>query len=295
MNPSSKTVFFGSGPVAAATLEGLLDAGMQFEAIITKPRAKGHRGSVPVAELAEARNLPLFTPVNKTELTELFNTRRFASPVGLVVDYGIIISGEVIGAFPKGIVNSHFSLLPQWRGADPITFSILSGQSKTGVSLMAINERLDEGKLLSQEEIPLPPGITTPELTKKLITTSNSMIVRDLPKYLSGDITPYPQSVDEPATYSRKLTKEDGQLDPGKTADRLEREVRAFRGWPKSKVTLLKKYPVIVTRARVASGPNDGAIVLECANNTYLEVVELIGPSGKTMSGEAFLRGYAKK
>jgi methionyl-tRNA formyltransferase len=295
MSRSSTIVFFGSGPVAADTLSGLLEAGMQFEAIITKPRAEGHRGSVPVLELAEARNLPLFTPVNKAELTELFHAHTFASPVGLVVDYGIIISREVIEAFPKGIINSHFSLLPQWRGADPITFSVLSGQASTGVSLMLINEKLDEGELLSQEEIPLEPNITTPVLTQKLITISNSMIIRDLPAYLQGDITPYPQSVTEPPTYSRKLTKEDGHLDVTKQADQLEREIRAFRGWPKSKMTLLDKYPVVVTQGRVAASPDDGAIVIACANNTYLEILELTGPSGKTMSGEAFLRGYNKK
>src|SRR6266567_5455079 len=150
MKKSPTIVFFGSGPVAAATLEGLLAAGLQFEAIITKPRAPGHHGDVPVLELAQKQGLPFFTPQRKDELTELFRNHSFASPIGLVVDYGIIIAKEVIDAFPKGIVNSHFSLLPEWRGADPITFSVLSGQRKTGVSLMLINEKLDEGMLLAQ-------------------------------------------------------------------------------------------------------------------------------------------------
>lgn len=294
MSPSFKTVFFGSGPVAAATLEGLLNAGFTFEAIITKPRAEGHRGSVPVLELAQAKDLQVFTPTNKSELSELFKTRTFSSPVGLVVDYGIIIAKDVIESFPKGIVNSHFSLLPAWRGADPITFSILSGQPETGVSLMVINEKLDEGNLLSQEHVALAPTTTTPELTTKLITTSNFMIARDLPRYVSGDIKPYPQPSDTEPTYSRKLTKQDGFLSPEKSAQVLEREVRAFRGWPKSKVMLLGQNQVVVTEARVASGPTDGAIVLPCADNTYLAITELIAPSGRTMSGEAFLRGYQK-
>lgn len=293
MPQSSTIVFFGSGPVAAATLDRLLDAGLAFEAIVTKPRVPGHRGSVPVLELAQSHGLPLFTPSNKKELSELFASHTFTSPVGLVVDYGIIISGSVIHSFQKGIINSHFSLLPQWRGADPITFAILSGQTETGVSLMRINERLDEGDLLSQETLPLPPTITTPELTQQLITTSISMIIRDLPKYLNGDIKPYPQP-NSPPSYSRKLTKEDGYLQPNKPAEVLEREIRAFRGWPKSKVVLLEKFPVVVTRGRVASSTNDGAIVLECANNTFLAIEELVAPSGKTMSAEAFLRGYQK-
>ncbi len=293
MSPSPKIVFFGSGPVAAATLQGLLEAGFDFEAIITKPRAGGFKGSVPVVELAQARGLPIFTPQTKVELTHLFAVHTFKSPVGLVVDYGIIIAKEVIAAFPKGIINSHFSLLPQWRGADPITFSVLSGQKETGVSLMLINERLDEGLLLSQETLPLEADITTPVLTQKLITRSNFMIVRDLPKYLSGDIKPYPQS-DATPTYSRKLTKEDGKLDSSKPAVQLEREIRAFRGWPKSKAVLFEKYPVVVTKAQLASNSTDGALVLSCGEKSYLEILELTAPSGRTMSGEAFLRGYKK-
>lgn len=291
MQQSSTIVFFGSGPVAAATLQGLLDAGLIFEAIITKPRAPGHRGTVPVLELATKRQLPLFTPTNKKELSQLFATHHFKSPVGLVVDYGIIIARDVINAFPKGIVNSHFSLLPQWRGADPITFSVLSGQKTTGVSLMLINEKLDEGELLSQQKLSLNPDITTPELTDQLITISNSMIVRGLPKYLLGDIKPYPQP-NQPATYSRKLTKEDGYLDLSKPANILEREIRAFRGWPKSKITLFGTHQIVVTKARVAQDVTDGALVLPCGDNTFLEILTLTAPSGKTMDGEAFLRGY---
>lgn len=293
MQPSSTIVFFGSGPVAAATLQGLLDAGLIFEAIITKPRATGHRGSVPVLELATNNNLQTYTPTNKKELSQLFNDQHFKSPVGLVVDYGIIIARDVIDSFPKGIVNSHFSLLPEWRGADPITFSVLSGQKSTGVSLMLINEKLDEGELLSQQKLSLNPDITTPQLTDQLITTSNFMIVRDLPKYLSGDIKPYSQP-NQPATYSRKLTKQDGFLDLSKPADVLEREIRAFQGWPKSKITLFSTHQVVVTKARVAQHATDGALVVVCANNTFLEILALTAPSGKSMSGEAFLRGYRK-
>lgn len=294
MSQSSTIVFFGSGPVAATTLHELLKAGLKFEAIITKPRAQGYRGSVPVLEIAQAQKLPIFTPTNKRELSHLFTEQEFKSPVGLVVDYGIIITKEVIDHFPKGIINSHFSLLPEWRGADPITFSVLSGQTKTGVSLMLINEKLDEGLLLAQKKLSLKPDITTPELTAKLITISNSMITSILPEYLSGDIKPYPQSHSIPATYSRKLVKEDGILDFTKPADQLEREVRAFRGWPKSKAILFDKYPVIITKARVVSDPNTHSLVVPTGNHTYLEILELTAPSGRSMSGEAFLRGYKK-
>ncbi len=292
MTPLPKIVFFGSGPVASATLTGLLPH-FEIEAIITKPRAEGHRGSVPVLELAETKHIPVFTPTNKNELTDLFTTATFTSQIGLVVDYGIIISQKVIDYFAKGIVNSHFSLLPEWRGADPITFSILSGRPETaGVSIMVINAKLDEGELLAQEPYALSPTITTPELTEKLVALSNTMLIKTLPKYLSGALAPYAQP-NTPPTYSRKLTKEDSLLDTAKPADQLEREIRAFAGWPKSKITLFD-HTVIVKSARVANGQTDGALVVPCGDHTYLEIRQLTAPSGRTMAGADFLRGYKK-
>ena len=292
MRASSTIVFFGSGPVAAATLSGLLQAGFVFEAIITKPRPAGHRGSVPVIEFAEQHSLKILTPQDGRELSQLFASTKFASTTGLVVDYGIIISKSVIDSFPLGILNSHFSLLPQWRGADPITFSVLSGQNKTGVSLMLINEKLDEGQLIAQEELGIATDITTPELTDQLVGLSNKMIEEYLPAYLRGEIRPYSQPSQEP-TYSRKLEKSDSILDVGKPAAQLEREVRAFAGWPKSRLELFS-HQVIVKKSRVAKHQADGSLVIKCGSNSYLEILQLTAPSGRTMSGADFLRGYAR-
>lgn len=292
MSTLPKIVFFGSGPVASDTLKALRSH-FDIEAIITKPRPAGHRGGVPVLAFSEAHAIPCFTPTTKKELSDLFNTATFSSKVGLVVDYGIIISRSVIDFFPLGIVNSHFSLLPYWRGADPITFSILGNKPETaGVSLMLINERLDEGQLIAQKPFNLPRDTTTPQLTEALVKLSNKLLIEILPKYLAGAIKPYPQPAHTP-TFSRKLTKEDGVLDPTKNAARLALEVRAFAGWPKSKLALFG-HTVVVKKARVTRSQSDGALVIPCANNTFLEILELTAPSGKTMNGADFLRGYSK-
>lgn len=292
MSQSPKIVFFGSGPVASATLEALYPH-FEIEAIITKPRAAHHRGSVPVLEFAEAKSLPTHTPQNKAKLTALFEQTKFTSKLGLVVDYGIIISKSVIDSFALGIVNSHFSLLPEWRGADPITFSILSGQKQTGVSLMLINEKLDQGELLAQQKMPVPTDATTPTLTEDLIALSSKMLIDILPQYVAGTVQPYPQEAKQPS-YSRMLTKEDSILDTQKPANQLEREVRAFSGWPKSHISLFNHYDVVVKKARVAQSANDGTLIVPCANNTFLEVLELTAPSGRSMSGADFVRGYKK-
>jgi methionyl-tRNA formyltransferase len=245
-----------------------------------------------VLTLTAERGWPLFTPANKHELSDLFAAHTFSSTCGVVVDYGIIISKEVINCFPKGIVNGHFSLLPQWRGADPITFAILSGQAITGVSLMLIVPALDEGPLLATQSYEIPQGTTTPQLTNALVDISNQLLVITLPAYLDGRIQPRSQDINTLPTYSRKLVKEDGILDPSKPAEQLERDVRAFTGWPKSRLTL-HGHQVIVTKARVAQDKNDGALVVACQPG-WLEIQELTAPSGKKMTGADFLRGYAR-
>ncbi|MEO6761067.1 MAG: formyltransferase family protein, partial [Candidatus Saccharimonadales bacterium] len=109
-------VFFGSGPVAAKSLE-LLSKDFEISAVITKPKPSHHHGAFPVIDIASQLDLSLYTASNKQELSELFSNQTFASDLAVLIDFGIIVSQDVIDYFPKGIVNSHFSLLPEWRGA----------------------------------------------------------------------------------------------------------------------------------------------------------------------------------
>src|SRR3990167_7800538 len=260
MNMTKSLIFFGSGPVGRATLEALIEAGFDIEAVITKPKPEHHHGDMPVLDFAQAKNLTIFTPKNEAELEDLFKTSQFKSPIGVVVDYGLMISPSIIKSFPLGIVNSHFSLLPRWRGADPITFAILSGETETGVSLMLIDPKLDEGQLLAQEKLTLQPDVTGPKLTDKLVNLSNKLLVEKLPLYIEGKIKPYPQPKLEPS-YSRRLTKQDGVVDWNKPADQIEREVRAYLGWPKSWAKIFGS-DVILTKVRVAESENDGDLVI---------------------------------
>lgn len=289
-NISRTIVFFGSGPVAAASLASLAES-FNVEAVITKPVPPHHRIPAPVESLAKKLTLPLFFAATRGELDTLINSVSFASKVGVIVDHGVIVSQKVINTFPLGIVNSHFSLLPQWRGADPITFSLLSGQEKTGVSLMVIEPSLDTGKLITQKVLHITPDDTAISLTDKLVKLSNQLLSEYLPKYIDGEITPKNQPHPDRATFSRKLTKADGIIDPSKTADELKREIRAFIGWPKSRTNLLG-HDVIITKAHVARIANTSIDILASDGN-YLVIDEIIAPSGKKMTAHAFLNGYS--
>lgn len=294
-------VFFGSGPVAAKSLELLAD-NFTVAAVVTKPKPEHHHGDFPVISAAKRLGLTLHEVRNRKELSELIATNPFQTDAAVLIDFGIIVSQDVIDYFPKGIVNAHFSLLPEWRGADPITFAVLSGQPTTGVSLMLLVEAMDEGPLLAFGEMALTKDITTPILTDKLIVLSHELLVRELPEYLAGNRAPQEQSATgRQVSYSRKLTKQDGILDFHKSATELERQIRAFAEWPKSS-TKLADIDVIITQASAAtleleSGKilvQDKRLYIGCAEGS-LEVLELKPAGRSTMTAGAFLAGYRNR
>jgi methionyl-tRNA formyltransferase len=308
-------VFFGTGPVACESLR-LLSKHFSIEAVVTKPKPQGHKGSFPVLELSSGLNIRTFTPTNKKELSQLVKDKPFRSRVGVVIDYGIIIDQDVIDYFPFGIINSHFSLLPELRGADPITFSILKDQKVTGVSLMLIVKGLDEGPILSQTQVIIDPEETAISLTKKLILASDKELQTVLPKWLQKKIEARSQEdfttpSNRQPSYSRKLLKTDGEIDWTKSATEIEREVRAFCEWPKS-FTTLHTIPLIITSARVAPqidrtdalSPGSVKIVSKKDRSKSLYVacgegclwIQRLKPSGKKeMTAQEFLAGYAAR
>jgi len=297
---TEQTVFFGSGPVAAASLELLLTH-TNVEAVITKPKPPHHRGSVPVLELAEKHNLPVVTVSTKQEVDNALTGHTFASRYGVLIDFGIIVSRAAIEHFPLGIINSHFSLLPYLRGADPITWSIANGDHETGVSLMLIDEGMDTGKLLAQKNLVLSKTETTPTLTNSLIELSDSLIRDFVPHYLEGELTPYDQQNQENATYSRKLDKSDSIIDWSDSAVNIERKIRSFQGWPQSR-TRLNNLDVIITAAHVVD--ERGAPAAHRVEDDQLVVftgekalsIDTLKPSGKKeMPISAFLAGYKQQ
>ena len=299
-NLATTVLFFGNGPVAAASLQGFIDSfgKASVEAVVTKSRPPHHKDIAPVEQLATELGLPTWFANTKQQLSELIAVKQPNSLLGIIIDYGVIVNAETIRFFQKGIINSHFSVLPEWRGADPITYSLLSGQLKTGVSIMLIDEGLDTGSLLATSDYTLNGTETGRELTDELVELSNKTIEHLLPLYIDGVVTPHEQQ-QTVTTYSRKLTKQDGALLFTKTASELEREVRAFSGWPKSR-TVIAGNDCVITIAKVAQKTlplgtieitPENTIIIGC-RVASLEIIEL-QPAGKNkMPVSAFLNGY---
>jgi methionyl-tRNA formyltransferase len=300
---SKTVVFFGSGPVAAKSLSALIDVlGKHYiEYVVTKKRPKHHKDPAPVEEIAKEHNLPLLFASSKLEVNKILAKNKPKSKLGVVIDYGVILTKDTLDVFPFGIINSHFSLLPEWRGADPITFSILSGQTQTGVSIMRIDTELDTGDLLATNIVELDGTETSDELTEKLIERSTLLLEEIIPHYIEGKVAAYPQPK-RPVTYSRKLTKSDGVLDWNKSAKVLEREIRAFSEWPKSSCNIFGTQ-VVVTKAKAVKSINKAigtvscednkSIIVECGKSSALKITELRPSSKKTMSAHSFINGYS--
>lgn len=290
-------VFFGSGPVAAESLR-LLQKHTEVEAVITKSSTRHEMQSV-------AQTAPILTANSKAELDALITEQSFKSRLGVLIDFGIIVSQDAIDSFELGIINSHFSILPEWRGADPITFAILSGQEMTGVSLMMLVQAMDEGPLISYGEQPLDGTETGPSLTARLIKLSDALLVDNLPRIFAKETKGgAPQTItNRSVSYSRKLTKSDGVLDFNKTAKELEAEIRAFIEWPKSRTEVGGK-DVVITKATIdteAKGPigtifkTDDKKIGVYTHEGALIILALKPAGKKEMPVEAFLAGYGNR
>ncbi len=294
----SSLVFFGTGPVAAKSLQKLAEK-FNIELVITKPKKKHHKYPAPVEELSKTRTYKIAFVESSQDIMQSLKTLKPVSEAGVVIDFGLILSNEVINYFRCGIINSHFSLLPKWRGADPITHAILNGDKKTGVSLMKIVEKLDEGPLIIQKSLPIEKKDNQGTLTNKLVALSDSLLEKYLPLYISGEIKLKPQPENQPS-YSRKLLKGDGLIDWDKPAVQLEREIRAYAGWPKSRAKI-NNIDCIILEAEVNqedSTPgkitsDKSSLIVGCKKGS-LSITKL-QPAGKNpMTAGEFIRGYLK-
>ncbi len=163
---------------------------------------------------------------------------------------------------------------------------------------MLINEKLDEGNLIAQQSLRIDSKVTTPDLTNQLVGLSNAMLLKNIPAYVSGQLQPYTQGLTQTPTYSRKLTKQDGVIDWAKPAAQIEREIRAYCGWPRSRASL-GKYDVIISDAVVVDNSgiagtwqtSKNSLMIYCGEQA-LNIKHLQPANKKEMPIQAFLAGH---
>lgn len=298
MTSSNKLVFFGTEQFSVPTLQALIQLGYDIAAIVTKPDARKGRGNKqfvhPIKQIGLDNAITVLQPNKLSHIEQQLSS--LGACAAILVSYGKIIPQSTIDIFePIGIINIHPSLLPKFRGPSPIEAAILAGDSTTAISIMKLDRGMDTGPIFAQQEVVLTGHETKPELADRLSHLGAEHLLEILPNILSGQLKPTPQTTHSDVIVTSLISKNDGLLNPIiDTSITLERKIRAYLGYPKTRLNLFDN-DVIITSAEITSGMEQNALVIPCADQTYLKIKTLIAPSGRSMSGSDFMRGYANR
>lgn len=300
-----RIVFMGTPEFAVPSLEQLVQNGHDVVAVYTKPDRTAGRRRAPVASpvkrLAVELGLPVVQPDSLKSAQAVKQLASFQPDVVVVAAFGQILPESVLAVPAHRTLNIHPSLLPKFRGASPVASAILYGGEFTGVSVMLLDKGMDTGPLLARAQISISPRDTTGSLTGKLARVGAQLLLEVLPRWVKGELAPQPQD-DSQATYTRRLDKEDGEIDWTLSAKGIWRRVRALNPWPgcytrwqgkQLKITEAVFFPternvdigrvVALDKGEVAFGVGTGAGVLGISK------VQLEGK--RAMTSAEFLRG----
>ena len=299
-----KVVFMGTPLAAVPSLENLLDDGHEVVAVWTQPdRPKGRGNKLtmpPVKEFALENNLEVFQPtkLKTAESLELFKSHK--ADVAVVVAYGRILPETYLNAFPKGAINVHFSLLPKYRGAAPVNWAIVNGETKTGVTTMKMDAGLDTGDILLQRETAIDAEENAIDLMARLSFEGANLLSKTLKKF--DKIEPR-QQIEAEASYAPMLTKEEGVINWESRAATINNHLRGFQPFPTcftfyqgKKMTIWKASEVQSPKSEVQSfgqvlEAKGEDLIVACGNETALKIVELQLEGKKRMNVRDFLNG----
>jgi len=304
MASDMELVFCGTPSFAVPTLDHLVEADHHIALVVTQPDRPSGRGLEPAASPVKQRALALGLPVaqpDKIKSNEAFRAQLAAlKPEAIiVVGYGRIIPRWMTDLPRHGNLNLHASLLPKYRGAAPVQWAIANGETVTGVTTMRIDEGLDTGDILLQEEVAIAPDDASLTLAPRLAEVGARLMVETLRQLDAGTLAPRPQDHTR-ATLAPLLKKEDGRLDFSWRAAEIHNRVRGFQPWPGVYTTFRGKNLALwatqpVTGNRVPAGElrvEDDHLLLGCGQNTTLEIIELQPEGKKRMLARDFVHGY---
>ena len=300
---SFSLIFCGTPRFAVPTLEKLASAGHKIHLVVTQPDRPKGRGlelvASPVKQSALSLNLSITQP-DRIKTNEEFRAQLTAlhPDAIIVVGYGRIIPQWMLDLPRHGNINLHASLLPKYRGAAPIQWAIANGESVTGNTTMRIDAGLDTGDILLQRELPIAQDDTAETLSPRLAEMGADLMLETLRGLEEGTINPRPQDNSQ-ATVAPILKKEDGQIDFRRTATEIYNRLRGFQPWPGAytkfrgkNLQIWKAIPADVSLPSAELKIQGNRLLLGCAQNTSLEVIELQLEGKKRMQSQAFLQGH---
>jgi methionyl-tRNA formyltransferase len=304
---TERLVFMGTPDFAVPTLEALLTSACSIVAVYTRPDRPAGRGQKlmesPVKKLASSHGVPVIQPESLKPPGDQERLRALKPDAIVVAAYGMILPKWVLTLPEFGCLNVHPSLLPRHRGPSPVATAILEGDEVTGVTIMLVSERVDSGPVLSQQAVKIEPGDETGILTQRLARLGGGLLVETLPKWFTGKIKAQPQD-ESLATYSRKMTAEDGLIDWTRHAVEIWRLVRALQPSPGTYTTWsgkrLKVNRVMPVKAQVngrpgevvSAGPESTIPVGVVTGDGILGLCELQREGKRPVIADEFIRGH---
>ncbi|HXI41941.1 MAG TPA: methionyl-tRNA formyltransferase [Bryobacteraceae bacterium] len=296
-----RLIFMGTPAFAVPTLEAVASK-HEVISVITQPdRPKGRGQEVtpsPVKQAAEGLGLQVYQPERIKRPEAQGHLAALAPEIMIVVGYGQIIPQAVISIAPRGIVNVHASLLPKYRGAAPIQWAIVNGETRTGVTTMQITAGLDTGDILLERETEIGSEETAVELGERLSVMGAELLIETLDGLVRSAITPRKQD-DAQASYAPILKKEDGAISWAEPAGAIHNRVRGLLPWPgaytRFRGQLLHIWGARMGRERTSMAPGQvhagPGFQVACGDGRVLELLEVQMEGRKRMSGEAFANG----
>lgn len=302
--PLPDLVFLGTPDFAVASLRKIIEAGAPVRLVITQPdRPKGRGRKLsksPVKMLAEETGIPVYQPERIRGDEVIDSIRSFGAKCAVVVAFGQILPRKFLDAFPLGTLNVHASLLPKLRGAAPIQRAILSGESKTGISIMLLDAGMDTGPVLSQREVSIDSEDNMGIIHDRLSETGAGLLVETLRQWSAGCLTPIMQD-ESLATYAPPLRKEELQIRWNHPAKDIINTIRAFDPWPgayfqyrdkRIKCFAARPFPWSGTgEPGEVVGMSEAGIIVTGGDRKALSIGELQMEGQRRISAGEFIRG----
>ncbi|MFZ5807475.1 MAG: methionyl-tRNA formyltransferase [Verrucomicrobiota bacterium] len=303
-----KVLFLGTGKIGVPALRSLMEAQeIELVGVVTQPdrpigrHQRLHASEVKQAVLLSKKNIPIFQYEKINDEKVVSELKKLSPEIVVVAAYGQILKRPILELGSLGIVNIHASLLPRHRGAACIPAAIRSGDKETGITIMRVEETLDAGDIFLQKKIPIEPKDTSASLEDKLAELAPAMLGDVLTQMCNGTLVSRKQD-ESLATYAKKLTKADGQIDWTHSAEQIERHIRAMIPWPTAYTRLepegkmLKIFSVAIgSSANESCGQilrvtEEGILVSAGQCGLWIKEVQLEGK--KHMSAVEFARGH---
>ena len=301
-----RILFMGTPEFAVASLRRLVEDGHEICGVFTqpdKPKNRGHKlMQPPVKEYALTKGLAVYQPLQVRDADTLELVQSLSPDLIVVAAYGKVLPEEILDTPQYGSINVHSSLLPKYRGAAPINWAILNGETETGVSIMYMAKELDAGDIILQKTTAIRETENAQELTERLAELGAQALSQAVTELTEGKAVRTPQAA-EKANYAAMLSREMSTIDWNRSAHEISCQVRGLIPWPCASTDvihgeMMKLYAVLEAGEATDAAPGEivaagkQGIEIACGDGKRLRILELQAQGGKRMSAAAYLLGH---